>query len=115
MDKSNHAGTVLACVVIDCLIVLIGIILSITVTNLLATSLEKKISTTVQSGFYDNFQGNTYLLGEGQTSPNGKWKSVYSGYGWVGTVNDNSTSGSANNYFFEQPKTSTHDRDYSCC
>lgn len=91
------------------MIFLIGIILSITVTHLFITaaSLEKKISTTVQNGFYDNFQANTYLLTEGQTSPNGKWKSIYSGYGWMGTVNDDSTSGSANNYFFEQPKTST--------
>ena len=33
--------------------------------------------------FYDNFVGQ-YLLKEGQTSPNGKWKNVYSGYGSTG-------------------------------
>lgn len=32
------------------------------------------------STFYDNFNGQ-YLLRDGQTSPNGKWKNVYSGYG----------------------------------
>ena len=35
------------------------------------------------STFYDNFNGQ-YLLRDGQTSPNGKWKNVYSGYGSTG-------------------------------
>lgn len=61
--------------------------------------------TTIHNTFHDDFQGNTCRLTDGQTSPNGKWKEVYSGHGSIRTAIDNSTSGSANNYF-EQPKTS---------
>ena len=32
---------------------------------------------------YDNFD-SPYFLGEGQTSPNGEWENVYSGYGSTG-------------------------------
>lgn len=35
------------------------------------------------STFYNNFNGH-YLLRNGQTSPHGKWKNVYSGYGSTG-------------------------------
>jgi Domain of Unknown Function (DUF1080) len=119
MEKLNHASSLLACIVVCCLIVLIGIMMLIPVTHLLtpAESLEKlkKINrpTTIHNTFYDDFQGNTYRLTDGQTSPNGKWKAVYSGHGSMGTAIDNSTSGSANNYFFEQPNTSMRYNDTS--
>jgi hypothetical protein len=114
MEKLNHVSTLLVCMVIGCLIILIGIILSTNITHLFmpVASLEKKkMPTTIQSGFYDDFQGSTYLLTDGQTSPNGKWKSAYSGGGWMGTINDDPSSASANNYFFEQPKTSARHND----
>jgi 3-keto-disaccharide hydrolase/F5/8 type C domain len=52
---------------------------------------------------YDDFENyGTYTLGDGQTSPNGKWKVAYTGFGSVG-VQQAATTG--NHYFFEQPKT----------
>ena len=39
-----------------------------------------------RTSVYDNFD-RTYLLGEGQISPNGEWKNVYSGYGSTGVKN----------------------------
>jgi len=93
----------------------------ITVTHMPtpAESLEKlkKINrpTTNDNTFHDDFQGNTYRLTDGQTSPNGKWKEVYSGHASIRTAFDNSTSGSANNYFFEQPKTSMRYNETSSC
>jgi len=74
-------------------------------------SLEKTKTidnSNIGGNFYDNFQGSIYRLGkEGQISPNGKWEGVYTGYGSMGVARDNTTSGVRNNYFFEQPKTST--------
>jgi hypothetical protein len=29
---------------------------------------------------YDNFDGGTYSLDSGKTSPNGKWQDLYTGY-----------------------------------
>ena len=53
----------------------------------------------------DDFENNsTYRLSDGQTSPNGKWKVAYTGFGSVGVQQDAATG---NHYFFEQPKTST--------
>jgi hypothetical protein len=42
--------------------------------------------TSCKASVYDNFD-NTYLLGEGKTSPNGEWKNVYSGHGSTGVKN----------------------------
>ncbi len=53
---------------------------------------------------YDNFEGGTYTLSDGQTSPNGKWIDIYNGYGSAG-VRDDGTG--KNNVFFEAPKMST--------
>jgi hypothetical protein len=54
---------------------------------------------------YDDFENQgTYTLSDGQTSPNGKWKVAYTGFGSVGVQQDANTG---NHYFFEQPKTST--------
>jgi hypothetical protein len=78
-------------------------------------SLEKmkKIgnSTNLQNRFYDNFEGGIYPLTDGQISPNGKWKAVYTGYGSMGVARATTTSGTTNNYFFEHPKTSTHNNE----
>jgi hypothetical protein len=41
-------------------------------------------TTSCTSSIWDNFD-QKYFLGEGQTSPNGEWKNVYSGYGSTGT------------------------------
>jgi hypothetical protein len=120
MEKSNHARTVLACMVIGCFIILIGVMVLSSPVRHLFTPVEswgmlKKINrpTTISNTFNDDFQGNTYQLTDGQTSPNGKWKAVYSGHGSMGTAIDNSTSGSSNNYFFEKPKTSVCDNETS--
>ena len=43
-------------------------------------------ATSCQSSIYDNFD-SPYFLGQGQTSPNGEWKNVYSGYGSTGVKN----------------------------
>ena len=40
--------------------------------------------TSCKAYLYDNFVFPQYLLQEGQTSPNGLWKNVYSGYGSTG-------------------------------
>jgi hypothetical protein len=53
----------------------------------------------------DDFENyGTYTLSDGQTSPNGKWKAAYTGFGSVGVQQDATTGG---HYFFEQPKTAT--------
>ena len=41
----------------------------------------------IGSSLYDDFAGATFTLGDGQLSPNGKWKNVYTGHGSVGTKN----------------------------
>lgn len=38
----------------------------------------------IGSSLYDDFAGGTFTLSDGQLSPNGKWKNVYTGYGSVG-------------------------------
>lgn len=42
------------------------------------------------SGAYDNFEGALWTMTtDGQSSPNGKWKSSYLGYGFAKTVTEN--------------------------
>jgi hypothetical protein len=53
---------------------------------------------------YDNFEGGTYTLSDGQTSPNGKWIDNFNGYGSAGVKDDGTGT---NNVFFEIPATST--------
>jgi len=53
---------------------------------------------------YDNFEGGTYTLSDGQTSPNGKWIDNFNGYGSAGVQDDGTGT---NNVFFEIPATST--------
>ena len=54
------------------------------------------------SSLYDNFQGSTYNLKDGMTSPNGKWLDKWSGYGQAGVK-----TLSGNNVFYQIPKIST--------
>ncbi len=54
------------------------------------------------SSLYDNFQGSTYALKDGMTSPNGKWLDKWNGYGQAGVKTD-----SGNNVFYQIPKAST--------
>jgi len=109
---------VLAFITVICLAILVltVVLFSSTVVNLFtsAASLEKMKTidnSNIGDNFYDNFQGSIYRLTDGQTSPNGKWEGVYSGDGSMGVARDNTTSRVANNYFFEQPKTSTRYND----
>jgi hypothetical protein len=55
------------------------------------------------SSVYDDFQSGTYLLSEGQTSPNGKWHNQFNGFGSSGVQSD----GTTNNVFYMFPMTST--------
>lgn len=57
---------------------------------------------TTTSNLYDNFQGSTYALKDGMTSPNGKWLDKWNGYGQAGVK-----TLSGNNIFYQIPKTST--------
>ena len=50
---------------------------------------------------YDDFETSTYKLKDGQTSPNGKWKDEYNGFGAAGVMADGN-----NNSFFMYPKKS---------
>jgi len=68
-------------------------------------------STQIHPSFYDNFEGGIYPLTDGQISPNGKWKAVYTGYGTMGVATATTKSGATNNYFFEHPKTSIHSNE----
>ena len=54
------------------------------------------------SSLYDNFQGSTYTLKDGMTSPNGKWLDKWNGYGHAGVK-----TLSGNNIFYQIPKIST--------
>ncbi|MGC2572689.1 MAG: discoidin domain-containing protein, partial [Candidatus Nitrosopolaris sp.] len=57
-----------------------------------------------QLTLYDDFEGGTYTLSDGQTSPNGKWYDNFNGYGSAGVQGDGTGK---NNVFFEIPATST--------
>jgi Bacterial Ig-like domain/Domain of Unknown Function (DUF1080) len=63
------------------------------------TSSVFQITTT---SLYDNFQGSTYALKDGMTSPNGKWLDKWNGYGQAGVK-----TLSGNNIFYQIPKAST--------
>ena len=40
---------------------------------------------------YDDFEvGSMYSLSDGQISPNGKWKSLYAGFGMTGVIQEGS-------------------------
>jgi hypothetical protein len=76
------------------------------------TSVSFGVSTSSGSGgsssggtLYDNFESGTYSLVDGQTSPNGKWKDVYNGYGSAGVIVDASTA--YQNVFHAKPATAT--------
>ena len=74
--------------------------------NIGALSTEKSASTAgTTSGtgnVYDDFQGGTYKLTDGQKSPNGKWLSKWNAGGEMGVKSENS-----NNVFYGFPKTAT--------
>jgi hypothetical protein len=53
---------------------------------------------------YDNFEGGTYTLLDGQTSPNRKWLDNFNGFGPAGVEDDGTGT---NNVFFEAPAVST--------
>jgi hypothetical protein len=67
---------------------------------------QPEVSTTALAN-YDNFEGGTYFLNDGQMSPNRKWIDVYGGYGTVKVTTEITMPGTSNNYLFEQPKIST--------
>ncbi|HEX9318162.1 MAG TPA: fibronectin type III domain-containing protein [Nitrososphaeraceae archaeon] len=61
--------------------------------------------TTGSSGngnMYDDFESGTYVISDGQKSPNGKWLNRYTSYGQMGVKTEN-----GNNIFYEYPKAST--------
>ena len=56
-----------------------------------ATTAESNMSSTISTvvpELYDNFEDNTYTLNDGESSPNGKWQSVYNGGGSSGVKKD---------------------------
>ena len=65
------------------------------------TSSSSASQITTRS-LYDNFQGSTYTLKDGMTSPNGKWLDKWNGYGQAGVK-----TLSGNNIFYQIPKSST--------
>ena len=66
-----------------------------------ASNMSSTISTIVPK-LYDNFEDNTYTLNDGETSPDGKWQSVYNGGGSSGAKKDLND----NNMFFMYPNAS---------
>ena len=59
-------------------------------------------TTSGTGNVYDDFQGGTYKLTDGQKSPNGKWLSKWNAGGEMGVKSENS-----NNVFYGFPKTAT--------
>jgi hypothetical protein len=74
--------------------------------NIGALSTEKSATTaattTGTGNVYDDFQGGTYKLTDGQKSPNGKWVSKWNAGGEMGVKTEN-----GNNVFYGFPKTAT--------
>jgi predicted phage tail protein len=69
--------------------------------NIGALSTEKSASTagtTSTGNVYDDFQGGTYKLTDGQKSPNGKWLSKWNAAGGMGVKTEN-----GNNVFYGFP------------
>jgi len=110
-----------AFIIVAAFTVTIGILSSLAPVAHLFTFIEsslklKKIdnSSNTPDSLYDNFEGGTYfwdISSDGQISPNGKWKAVYTGYGTMGVATATTKSGATNNYFFEHPKTSIHSNE----
>ena len=61
-------------------------------------------NSQLSGSLYDNFEGGTYTLSDGQTSPNGKWLDNFNGFGSAGVQDDGTGT---NNVFFETPAVST--------
>ena len=73
--------------------------------NIGPLSSEKSAATAGTSSpgnVYDDFQGGTYKLTDGQKSPNGKWLSKWNAGGEMGVKTEN-----GNNVFYGYPKTAT--------
>ena len=66
------------------------------------TTTTSAFQTLSTSSLYDNFQGSTYALKDGMTSPNGKWLDKWNGYGQAGVK-----TVSGYNVFYQIPKAST--------
>jgi hypothetical protein len=71
-------------------------------------ALYHKWQTSSSSGgdgdLYDDFEsGSTYSLTDGQISPNGKWKSLYAGFGTTRVTQDQL----GNRHLYQEPMTST--------
>ena len=60
-------------------------------------------ATYATSTVADNFESGLYILRDGQISPNGKWKDIYTGYGTAGVRQDLNN----NEYMYLAQKTST--------
>jgi hypothetical protein len=79
--------------------------------TLKSTLISNKVSCTndgtskrnTGTNLYDDFENSTYTLAQ-KTSPNGKWKIKYTGYGVTGVAQDPKT---CNHYFYEKPEVST--------
>ena len=66
------------------------------------TTTTSAFQTLSTSSLYDNFQGSTYALKDGMTSPNGKWLDKWNGYGQAGV-----SLSLGSNVFYQIPKAST--------
>src|SRR5919108_2176028 len=96
MKNLRNAKTLLAFIIVAAFTVTIGTLSSLAPVTHLSTFIEsslklKKIDnpTNIPDSIYDNFEGGTYswdLNSDGQISPNGKWKAVYTGYGTMGVA-----------------------------
>jgi len=72
--------------------------------NIGARSSEKSATTSASQNpnLYDDFESGTYILSDGQKSPNGKWINKYNGFGQVGVKEESN----GNNILYEFPQTS---------
>jgi fibronectin type 3 domain-containing protein len=72
--------------------------------NIGARSSERSGTTSGSQNpnLYDDFEGGTYILSDGQKSPNGKWINRYNGFGQVGVKEESN----GNNILYEFPQTS---------
>ena len=72
--------------------------------NIGPLSTEKSGTTdnNANTDLYDDFEGGTYVLSDGQKTPNGKWLNKYNGFGQVGVKEESNE----NNVFYEFPQAS---------
>ena len=72
--------------------------------NIGARSSEKSATTSANQNpnLYDDFESGTYILSDGQKSPNGKWLNKYNGFGQVGVKEESN----GNNILYGFPQTS---------